>query len=305
MNSIRYPAMVLVMTAMLTPACRGDEGKPKPLMEVTWRSLEREGRLIGGEIVSSGGEQGDVLRVKGADDSAAQGILNVIKLAEIQPPEIKTQAYLLSGQVRYQDVEGIGFLEMWSHFPDGSAFFTRTLGTGGTMGRLQGSSDWRTVQLPFSLGDDRSAPRPNKLVVNVVLPGKGTVWLSGLMLTEVDSSAGAARPGAWWSNAVGGWIGGILGTFLGLAGAVAGFLSSRGIGRNSVFVGTILGIALGANLAGSGLVALLLQQPPTVFYPLLLVGGLYLVLCTGGLFLFQKRYDQTERRRMDALDVAG
>ena len=78
--------------------------------------------------------------------------------------------------------KGLGHLEMWSHFPDASKYFTRTLADQGPMMKLQATSGWRSFVLPFD-ATGASSP-PGLLVINVVLPGRGTVYLGPLELSE-------------------------------------------------------------------------------------------------------------------------
>ncbi len=305
MNHFLSYSFALLVLLILSATGQGADAESKPLLEVNWQQLAEAGELSEGELVTDERQPQSVLKVSGSDEPVAPGVPLVINVAEIVPPTIETQAYVISGQVRYRDVEGIGYLEMWSYFPDGTNSFTRTLGTGGTMGRITRTSDWRAFHLPFSLGNNSDAQRPNKLVINVVLPGKGTVWLSDFALSEIDSLADLNASGSWWSGSMAGWIGGLLGTLLGIAGATGGVLASRGIGRNAVFAATIVGIAVGLLMTACGVVAVLLGQPYGVYYPLMLIGGLSLVLSTCGLVLFRKRYAEAELRRMHALDAGG
>ena len=50
------------------------------------------------------------------------------------------------------------------------------------MGRLDGSSGWRTFVLPFTNREGGAAPQ--KLVVNVVLQGAGTVEIGPLEIVQ-------------------------------------------------------------------------------------------------------------------------
>jgi hypothetical protein len=79
------------------------------------------------------------------------------------------------------------------------------------MQSLNGTFSWRPVLLPFDASATEA--RPVKLIVNVFLPGKGTVYLSPLKLAQ---QTGAPQAGAWWSDRTAGIIGGILGSLLGL-----------------------------------------------------------------------------------------
>ena len=70
------------------------------------------------------------------------------------------------------------------------------------MQKITASSDWREFQLPFYLGSDENKGSPTRLAVNLMLPGKGTVYLSDVRLAE-QNATGAGNGilgGAWWSG---------------------------------------------------------------------------------------------------------
>ena len=113
-------------------------------------------------------------------------------IAVVDDPALEAHAYAVTGRVRYEDVAPGGYLEMWSHFPDGQAYFTRTLATRGPMRALEGSAGWRAFSLPF-----RSSPEvgfPSRLVVNVVLPGRGTVAVGPMTLDETSTPRETPSP---------------------------------------------------------------------------------------------------------------
>jgi hypothetical protein len=151
----------------------------------------------------------------------------------IGSPKVTKDHYLVSGEVKYEGVEGDGYLEMWNHFGE-SAYFSRTMGENGPMAKLRGTSDWRAFILPFNATGEKS--HPTKLVINVHLPAKGVVYLkSPLKLTEWSESPGAsAQPGAWWSDRTGNLAGGIFGSVVGCLGGLMGWLSSKGRARSFV-----------------------------------------------------------------------
>lgn len=228
----------------------------------------------------------------------------VIPVTTIENPPIAKQHFALNGWIQHQGVEGNGYLEMWVVFPDGSRFFARTLEVAGPLQSLSGDSDWRRISLPFQLSDDPKAPQPSELIVNAVLPGAGEVMLSDLTLTEADNLAAVMKPeGAWWTDRMGGLIGGLGGSFIGLMGAVIGVMAGLGRGRPVVLTLLITVAALGGLLFIAGIVAVSLGQPYGVFYPLLLGGFLCEMLATIGFVVIRQRYAQIEVRRMQALDA--
>jgi hypothetical protein len=237
--------------------------------------------------------------------------INILKL---EKPGITQPRYAIRGEVSYTDVKGMGFLEMWNYFDDGGFYFTRTLGDYGPMGALKGDSDWRPFVMPFNAGKGQV---PNRLEVNVVLPKGGTVRLRGAVLVEYTAPATTttkaavipavlidktqARP--WWGPRAGGWFGSIFGTVIGICGGIIGTLAGRGRARRFVMSLAITLMIVGGGLFIAGLVAVMLRQPYSVWYPLLLSGGLSGGLIGGLLPSLKRRYEQAEIRKMQALDA--
>jgi hypothetical protein len=138
--------------------------------------------LLPAIAIESRGEEREVKKIEWQNAKPKDGVWEFTAPAEgkripiltLQQPGIKQSSYAIKGEVSYEDVKDTGFLEMWNYFPDGGFFFTRTLGGGGPMGALEGSSDWREFVLPFNAGKGQT---PNKLEVNIVLPSSGKVKL--------------------------------------------------------------------------------------------------------------------------------
>jgi hypothetical protein len=266
---------------LLLVGCGGtDEG---PLARVDW---VRTGPLTGSVV-------------DGAVEVHATSTGGSFPLAQIEAPSIDGAGYAFEGTVRYEGVSAPGYLEMWSVFPDGSRFFSRTLDTAGPLAALQGDSEWREFQLPFFL---EGAPAgPSSLEVNVVLPGSGTVWVGPLRLVTIGE-AGAVS-GAWWSDRTAGLVGGIGGSLVGVFGAVLGSLASRGHARRFVLVTMVALVSVGVCLLVTGVVALALSQPYAVTGTLL-IGGALLIAPTGlAARAIRAAYARAELRRMRALDA--
>src|SRR2546425_9773852 len=111
-----------------------------------------------------------------------------LHLVTIDHPPVAGPAYVVAGEVRYEGVEGQGYLEMWGVFPNRERVFRRTLAAQGTLAALHGGSGWRPFELPFSLNG--ASPAPSRLEINLVLPGPGTVWQGPLdrKSTRLNSS---------------------------------------------------------------------------------------------------------------------
>jgi hypothetical protein len=116
-----------------------------------------------------------------------------VRLLTIENPPVEAVRYAVSGEIRYENVQDKAYLEMWNEFPQGR-FFSRTLGPpgAGAMSQLAGTSAWREFALPF----DRTgtAGPPKRLELNLFMPGRGTVFVGQLRLTEPGTPRGAAGP---------------------------------------------------------------------------------------------------------------
>src|SRR5262249_50871457 len=183
------PILLLLLSAIIfTAAARADE---QLISTFSWKELADAGKLAAGTLA---GEPDNALKVDNRGPSAMSAtVLTIVQ------PKITTDSYAITGEVRYDNVEGDGFLEMWSHFGETAAYFSRTLGVSGPMAELTGTSDWRAFNLPFN-AKGASSP-PTKLVLNIYLPGKGSVFLRNLKLIQITSSGAApTHTGSGWSD---------------------------------------------------------------------------------------------------------
>lgn len=209
----------------------------------------------------------------------------------------KSSQYIVSGKIRYHQVEGNAYLEMWNVLPDGGRYFTRTLAPSGTMGIITGSSDWRTFELPFDLMGIR--PEYVLLEINVIMPGKGMIELSPMAVSEPSPTWFSAQTAGRW----GGIGGGAIGTLLGLFGAFCGRLTGRGNGRRLIQIGSLAGLTAGGILLAAGICALAAGQPPFVWSVFLIPGIILLILMPLLWHHLTRRYIQFELRKMQAQDA--
>jgi hypothetical protein len=152
------------------------------LQEISWADLAQEGRLEGGELVTTGSSNGNVAEVLAVVNREPTPI--TVKVLTIDDPGVTLNTFMIQGQVSHQAVEGQGYVEMISVMPDGNRYFSRTLAPDGPARPLEGTSPWRDLVVPFSLGD--SPQRPVQLELKVHLPGRGTVYLSPLRLIQTQ-----------------------------------------------------------------------------------------------------------------------
>jgi len=268
------------------------------LHEIRWQDLRAQGQIKNGAVIPdpAGGAEA-CLMVENREDAPV-----TLPLLTIDAPGIVLPLYALKGRIRCEDVTGTAYMEMWSHFPDGGRFFTRTLANDGPMQALRGTSGWRDLALPFSA--EGTANRPSRLVLNVVFPGKGRVWLGPLVLLQYRGGEDTlAVSGAWWTDRQGGLVGGIGGSVLGVLGAVIGTLCASGRLRSLVIRAMVTLTVIGAVVLVFGLFALVSGQPYGVYYPLLLAGGLDAVIFGALIPVARRRYTECELRRIGAADI--
>src|SRR5438034_3575346 len=156
----RRPAMELLVVLLAAAVASSTAGAAQTLRSVSWTELGAAGQLQNGRVLQ-GGE---------LDVEANGGAEATLPIFELQAPGISAPVYALTGEVRYDGLNGRGYLEMWSHFADGGAFFSRTLGPGG-LAPLEGRSGWRPFVVPFS--NRPGAPAPVRLSFGVHHPGGG------------------------------------------------------------------------------------------------------------------------------------
>jgi len=271
--------------------------------EYDWQKLAQNGQLRGGEAASVDGKS--ALKIVNRNETPLQ-----LQLLKIPKPPISKKLYAITGEVRYDGIRGDGYLEMWNFFPPLQSgmpegqYFSRTLGVGGEMGKLSGTSDWRAFMLPFDSTGGSGSPR--RLEINIFLPAQGTVFLGPVKLVEYTSSLasmGIASSNAWWSDRAAGMVGGIGGGVIGCLGGLLGWLAWKGQARRFVVAASWLLIGLGVALGLAAVVALSEKQRYAVWFPLVLGGVLLLGIIPFRLRKFLKHYKDLELRRMMAIDA--
>ncbi len=163
---------------------------------------------------------------------------------------------------------------------------------------FQGTSNWELHQ--FAVDQSESEGTPTRLILQLTLPGHGTVYIRPIKILGVTDS--------WWPAKQGGMIGGTVGIFGGLVGCFGGLLgclAGFGKARKFVLMTTKIFIALGMLLTITGIVAIACGQPFFVWYVFLLPGVMLTLIFSLNFPLIQRRYDDLEIRRMASIDAMG
>ena len=91
-------------------------------------------------------------------------------------PEIDNAKLVYSAKVKTElDGNGTAFLELWAHVVGGQ-FFSK-----GTNDAVSQKSDWKTIQTSFMF---QKGQKPDKVTLNLVINGKGTVWIDDVVLSK-------------------------------------------------------------------------------------------------------------------------
>jgi len=95
-------------------------------------------------------------------------------LAEVNGLAMQGGKLVYSARVR-SALEGSAYLEMWVSVAGGQ-FFSR-----GQDFPIEGKSEWKLLQTPFLF---KSGQKPGKVILNLVITGKGTVWVDDITLSK-------------------------------------------------------------------------------------------------------------------------
>jgi hypothetical protein len=272
------------------------------LREYDWQKLSASGELLGGTPVTV--DTKSAVKIVSTNDAGLR-----VQLLRITNPPVSKMVYAIMGEVKYENVKGDGFLEMWNYFPPlkpgmfEGQYFSRTLGQSGEMGKLSGTSSWRPFTLPFDRTGGNS--KPTRLEINVILPSQGTVYLGPIRLVEYEGNLGLPhkQAAAWWSDRMAGLVGGIGGAVFGTLASVLAMLAAKGKSRAFVVTTSKILIGLGVLLTLAALWALSIGQPYGVWFPLLLLGVLLEFIIAARLRQYKRGYEELEMRRMAAMDA--
>lgn len=97
-----------------------------------------------------------------------------ICLGEVARLDIENAKLVYKAKVK-SDLDGSAYLEMWAHV-GGRQYFSR-----GMNDVVSRKSEWKIIQTPFLFQKDQ---RPEKVILNLVINGKGTVWIDEIVLSK-------------------------------------------------------------------------------------------------------------------------
>jgi hypothetical protein len=98
----------------------------------------------------------------------------VVRLFETGDLGIENARLIYRAKLRTENVQGKVYLEMLCDFPGKGEFFSR-----GLQDPLTGTNNWVTEEIPFFL---QKGEHPDNVKLNLVIDGKGTVWIDDVRL---------------------------------------------------------------------------------------------------------------------------
>ena len=90
--------------------------------------------------------------------------------------DVENARLVYHARVRTADFTGQAYLEMWVEIPGKGQFFSRGLDK-----PVTGNADWTSLDIPFFL---QKGQNPDNVRLNLVIAGKGTVWVDDVILAE-------------------------------------------------------------------------------------------------------------------------
>ncbi len=111
-------------------------------------------------------------------DSPAPRVIPLIQIGDL---DIENAKLVYRAKVRSHDLQGKAFLEMWCSFAGLGDYFSK-----GPTSTVTGSQDWTELETAFFL---KSGENPVDIKLNIVIEGKGTVWIDDVRLIKEPLSA--------------------------------------------------------------------------------------------------------------------
>jgi len=110
---------------------------------------------------------------KGSIRITTQGPATVC-LGEVTGLDVENAMLVYKAKVK-SNLDGVAFLEMWVHV-GGGQYFSR-----GMNDPIKEKSDWKSIQTPFMF---QKGQKPDKVTLNLVINGKGIVWIDDVVLSK-------------------------------------------------------------------------------------------------------------------------
>jgi hypothetical protein len=156
--------VAVVCVALFGGLCAADDGRVLHRLSLDDRSS------LALEIANDSAE-----KIEGAASlKITTGRPTTVCIGEATGLNVEAARLIFAARVK-TDLEGAAFLEMWVQVGEGNYF------SKGLNDTIKGKTDWKTIQTPFFL---QKGQRANKATLNLVINGKGTIWIDDAALTQ-------------------------------------------------------------------------------------------------------------------------
>lgn len=153
-------ALLLLLLFIVIPLAEGEE-----LRKLSLDNASSLGTKVSTDLVVK--KEG-----KGSIKISTLGPTNIC-LGVVQPLNVENTKLVYQASVKSEKLEGTAFLEMWCEV-GGGRYFSR-----GMTSTIAGTMDWQMLQTPFFL---QAGQKVNRVTLNIVINGKGTVWVDDVVL---------------------------------------------------------------------------------------------------------------------------
>ena len=118
----------------------------------------------------------DGVRVDGESMRIDSTGSRTVRLFDVNDPDVQQCVVTYRAEMKAEKLEGRAYLEMWCCFPGRGEFFSK-----GLHQPLSGTTDWGRYEIPFYL---KRGETPDLIKLNLVVEGRGVVWLRKLELLQ-------------------------------------------------------------------------------------------------------------------------
>jgi len=171
-SSTTYLSLTLVfISCFILFACDSEvKNRDKTLVEIDIESIADEAGLeeveIDREIFADGNES-----LKITTDKSL-----VIQLANTGNIDIEDALLVYRAKIKTENLKGKVYLEMWCSFGIKGQYFSKAIENA-----LTGTNNWTVQEAPFFL---KKGENPDDIKLNLVVNGKGTVWIDQIELIK-------------------------------------------------------------------------------------------------------------------------
>jgi hypothetical protein len=152
---------------LFTGCGKKEEGTVIKEYPITRNDVISNSSTIFNESVSSDGNGSLVI------DAGSPTVINLYETGDI---DVENAELVYQAEVKTEGMDGNVYLEMWCRFPQKGEYFSR-----GLESTVSGTTDWTTLQTVFFL---KKGENPDNVKLNIVVDGKGTVWVDDLKLIK-------------------------------------------------------------------------------------------------------------------------